>query len=176
MQEVWKPVVGYEGLYEVSNKGRVKSLVRAIYDINTKTVINYKREKYLTGRANGRGYPIVRLVKNGVEKNMYIHRLVGIAFIPNPKNLPVINHLDSDPTNNCVENLEWCTQKHNMEYAVDQMRVRAKLTPDEVLDIRTRHKNGEPNQSIYESYPQVIPKTVRNVINERTWKRVCKIQ
>lgn len=176
MQETWKPVVGYEGLYEVSNLGRVKSLIRSMYDINRREVVNHQRVKILSPSMVKSGRYTITLIKNKKAKVFYVHRLVAMAFLPNPNHYNVVNHLDSDPTNNCVNNLEWCTQKHNMEYAVDHMRMCSKLKEEDVIDIRRRHGNGEPNSSIYRSYPQVIPKTIRNVINERTWQRVCKTQ
>lgn len=102
MQEIWKDVVGYEGLYQVSNLGKVYSL------ISNKIIAFSKKPK---------GYLIVHLYKNGVDKSKHIHRLVAEAFIPNPNNYPEVNHLDGIKTNNCIDNLEWCTKKQNMEHA-----------------------------------------------------------
>ena len=98
---MWRPVVGYEGLYEVSNKGRVK---------------NSKTGKILKPYSTGHKYLHVRLTKNGVDKNHKIHRLVAMAFIPNPNNLPCVNHKDCYRTNNVVENLEWCSYSYNNNY------------------------------------------------------------
>lgn len=106
INEIWKPIKGYEGLYEVSNFGRVKSL-------------NYNRtgeEKILKFLENKK-YLSVSLWKNKKYKQYKVHRLVAITFIPNPDNKPYVNHLDCDPSNNNVNNLEWCTQKENMQYA-----------------------------------------------------------
>lgn len=102
MEEIWKPVVGYEGLYEVSNLGRVKSLI-------TSRILK-------PGRHNI-GYLIVSLTINKKSRMRYVHRLVAEAFIPNPDNLSVINHKDEDKTNNHYLNLEWCTQKYNNHYS-----------------------------------------------------------
>lgn len=104
--EIWKPVVGYEGLYEVSNLGNVKSL-------------NYMRRnviKVLKARTNSGGYKFIELHKNKKHKNFLIHRLVAQAFIPNPNNLPQVNHKDENKQNNCVDNLEWCDAKYNIKY------------------------------------------------------------
>ena len=98
--EICKPVVGYEGLYEISNKGRVR---------------NTKRNKLVVDRTQ-RKYSKVSLYKNGVHKDFLIHRLVAEAFIPNPDNLPCVNHRDENTKNNCAENLEWCTYKYNNNY------------------------------------------------------------
>lgn len=106
MEEIWKYIQGYEGLYQISNLGRVKSL-------------NYnhtKKEKILQYRINERGYKYISLCVNNIRKSFKIHRLVAEAFIPNPHNYPCINHKDEDKTNNCVDNLEWCTYKYNSNY------------------------------------------------------------
>ena len=108
MKEIWKPVRNYEGLYEVSNLGRVKSL-------------NYNRtgkERIMKGLDNGHGYLFVQLCKDGKVENCRINRLVAMAFLPNPDNLPEVNHKDKIRTNNKVENLEWCTTKYNVEYSL----------------------------------------------------------
>ena len=106
--EIWKPVVGYEGLYEVSDLGRVRSLN---YHRSGKVrVLKYKTDKD--------GYKFVILCKDGKYKSFRVHRLVALAFIPNPDNLPCINHKDENKTNNCVENLEWCTRRYNVEYSL----------------------------------------------------------
>ena len=110
--EIWKPVVGYEGLYEVSNMGRVKSLG------NTRKCSRFKGIITILKQENARlNYKRVQLRKDGKSKHWGVHRLVAIAFIPNPNNLPVVNHKDENPQNNCVDNLEWCTHQYNLTYA-----------------------------------------------------------
>ncbi len=106
MSETWKPIDGYEGFYEVSNMGRVRSLPRTIGNKNRKGVV-------LKPNITPYGYQQVLLCKNGMRKQHKIHRLVANAFIPNPNNYPVINHKDWDTSNNSVDNLEWCDIRYN---------------------------------------------------------------
>jgi len=114
MQEQWRPIKDYEGLYEVSNLGRVKSLPK-YHNCGKKSYM--QSEKILKLNKRRDGYLQVMLYKDKKEKTLRIHRLVAQAFIPNPENKPFINHIDCDPSNNCVTNLEWVTQKENIQYA-----------------------------------------------------------
>lgn len=119
MKEIWKPVVGYENLYEVSNFGRVKSLPR-------NSTVKYAR--ILKSHTNRYGYLHVNLYKNNKRKDFLVHRLVAEAFIPNPDNLPVVNHKDENPSNNFSTNLEWCTYEYNINYGTSQQRKSHKLS------------------------------------------------
>lgn len=102
------------GLYEVSNKGRVRSLM-FWSNVHKKS---YERIKIMKFGRNSQGYCTVVLSKNKVEKGMNVHRLVAEAFIPNPNKYKEVNHKDENPSNNCVENLEWCTHKYNINYGI----------------------------------------------------------
>lgn len=110
--EIWKDIEGYEGLYQVSNEGNVKSLG------NDKT----RKEKLLKPNVNNRGYMVVGLCRIGKMKTHQVHRLVANAFLPNPDNLPQVNHKDEDKTNNCVENIEYCTAEYNNNYGTRNER------------------------------------------------------
>ena len=112
-EEVWKDIQGYEGLYQVSNMGRVKSLERTVWNGRS----YYKAPERILKAGKARGYLRVMLCKDGKGKWYPVHRLVAIAFIPNPDNLPEVNHKDENKQNNCVENLEWCTRQYNVEYS-----------------------------------------------------------
>lgn len=105
MKEVWKDIAGYEGLYRVSNFGVVRSLPRATTS-----------GRVLRQMADKDGYMKVSLSKNNKLKRCSVHRLVAMAFIPNPQGLPVVNHKDENKANNIVENLEWCTVAYNTAY------------------------------------------------------------
>ena len=102
-----KDVAGYEGLYAVTSCGKVYS---------------YKSKKFLKPKDNGHGYLCVGLWKNGEKKKYSLHRLVAEAYLPNPENLPMINHKDENKTNNCLQNLEWCDCKYNNNYGTRNER------------------------------------------------------
>jgi len=116
MSETWKDIEGYEGIYKISNTGNVKSLERIMW--NGQTYYTYK-EKLLRKSINGNGYYTVRLSKDGMGKNYILNKLLAIAFIPNPHNLPIINHKDGDKLNIDLDNLEWTTYKDNNSHAID---------------------------------------------------------
>ena len=112
-EEEYKDVIGYEGLYQVSNKGNVKSLERTVWNGRG----YYKTtERILKSFDDGHGYLQVILWKGGKSKTCKVHRLVAEAFLENTDNLPEVNHIDEDKTNNNVQNLEWCTRKYNINY------------------------------------------------------------
>ncbi len=112
--EVWVDVIGYKGLYQVSNWARVKSLERVYF------CGEYKREvilpEIIMKTSLIKGYPALRLSKDGVKKLFCIHRLVGVHFIENPNKYPCINHKNSIRNDNRIENLEWCTYSYNCEH------------------------------------------------------------
>lgn len=114
MNEIWKDIEGYEGVYQVSNLGRVRSLDRTY-------LLNDGRSQTARGRIMSQadtkcGYKGIKLRGGGIRKGFRVHRLVAQAFIPNPDNLPLVNHIDEDKHNNIVSNLEWCTHKYNTNY------------------------------------------------------------
>ena len=117
--EIWKDVKDYEGLYQVSNMGRVKSLERMKWNGR-----GYQKipEKILKASEYRGGYLQVNLSKDGKAKDCKIHRLVAQAFISNPQNLPEVNHKDENKKNNCVENLEWCSKLYNINYGTGRKR------------------------------------------------------
>ena len=114
MNETWKDVIGYEGLYQVSDLGRVRSL-------------KYGKVRILKPRNNGRSYLKVALYRNEQMRNVYVHRLVAETFIPNPLSLPEVNHKDENKANNSADNLEWCTAEYNINFGTAVARRSAKL-------------------------------------------------
>ena len=137
MEEIWKDVEGFEGLYMVSNLGNVKSL-------------NYrhKNEEHLLKLCiNKYGYYFVRLHSNGMEKNFLVHRLVAKAFIENGNNFPLVNHKDENKLNNNFENLEWCTQEYNLNYSLNR---RGKRNQQRKCKTHTKHTSSKYSQRVFQ--------------------------
>ena len=130
MVEIWKSVKGFEGYYEVSNLGRVRSIDRVVFD-KVRQCNRLLKGKVLTERDNGHGYKGVMFCKDHKLCQKYIHILVAEAFLDNPDNLPTVNHKDENKANNVVDNLEWCTHYYNNEYGTRKERW-----------YKTRIKNG----------------------------------
>lgn len=148
MEEVWRDISGYEGVYQISNLGRVKRLPLGKQWPYRRTHNNIRKPKITK-----RGYLSVNLSKGNKVKFYLIHRLVAEAFIPNPNNYPLINHLDENPQNNSVDNLEWCTYYHNCMYGHGREKQKAsRLLNDPekkswARAIETRDKNCNCNSS-----------------------------
>lgn len=115
MKEIWKDIPQFEGLYQVSNLGRVKSFRQS-------TKYRKAKEFILKTSLANNGYCQVTLYNLSYKKKFLVHRLVAEAFIPNPDNLPQINHIDENPSNNRADNLEWCTAKYNNLYGSARIR------------------------------------------------------
>lgn len=116
MEEIWKDIAGYEGMYQVSNLGRVKSLARI-------TKNQYGKQDYiLKTKKSDNGYISIGLFKNNKQEILLVHRLVAQAFVPNPNDYPIVNHKDEDSTNNNANNLEWCTYEYNNNYGTRSLR------------------------------------------------------
>lgn len=115
MEEIWKDIEGYEGLYKVSNLGRVKSFRKS-------SKYGAPDELILKPNIITSGYEVVTLYKERSKSKFQVHRLVANAFIPNPLLLPCVNHKDENKVNNCSENLEWCTYQYNNNYGTARVR------------------------------------------------------
>lgn len=145
MKETWKDIKDYEGLYQISSWGRVKSMKRYAQGHGTKDL----RNEMILKTENQNGYKRIVLTKDRYRKKFSVHRLVAEAFIPNPNNYPIINHKDENRSNNCVDNLEWCTHEYNTNYG----NCRKKLS--EVMT------NGKLSKAVLQ-----IDKNTGQVINE----------
>lgn len=134
--EIWKDIEGYEGKYQISNFGNVKSL----------RFRNQKSSKNLTPRTNNQGYKIVGLNEKRKSKFVLIHRLVAVAFVDNPNNYPIVNHKDENPLNNHADNLEWCTYSYNRIYSMDIHPERRKELAEKLVKCSPRNKKGVPHK------------------------------
>lgn len=117
MNEIWKPIKGYEGYYEASNLGNIRSVDRVI--LSTANILHTEHKQLRRGRVlkqgDGRkGYKIVVLQRDGKKRTMYTHRIIAMTFVENPYNKPCIDHINGVCTDNRAENLRWCTQKENI--------------------------------------------------------------
>lgn len=154
--EIWKDVVGYEGLYQVSNLGRVKSLER------TESTIRggrYIKERILSPSAGKARYYSVPLTKDKKRRTSQIHRLVADAFLSNPCGYPCVNHKDGNCLNNQVDNLEWCTQDYNVKYAYSSLEKRKQMSAWLAKKSLYFAKNKESNPSS-QKYQRRNPKPI----------------
>lgn len=163
MEEVWRPINGYEGLYEISNKGRVKSFNYwngARYEKKERIINGWEQKPNKEGAYSRMK---VHLTKNKRQRGFMIHRLVAESFIPNPDNKPHINHIDGNPLNNNIENLEWCTQAENIIHAYKKgLRKSYRLYKREII---SDYKNGMSQREIAEKF-NCAPISIRILLNE----------
>lgn len=151
LQEIWKPILEWENLYEVSNKGRVRSKERIVNQLNKHG--GYQDmiypSKILKGEVTKGGYIRVTLQNQDRVKRYSIHRLVASHFIPNPHNLPIINHINENPSDNNVTNLEWCTHKYNHSYSNVGLKCSKKTRNCKERSIPVYAINDETGVKIY---------------------------
>lgn len=167
--ETWKDIPGYEGLYQVSDFGNVKSL--------------RGKEKILKPSSNGKGYLTLILSKNNKRYYPYVHRLVGELFVENPDNKPEINHKDGNKANNHKDNLEWCTHLENIKHscrtglkvskgAVGERNCKAKLTEEIVVKIREMYSSDKISQKELSIIFNISRTTISSITLNKTWKKV----
>lgn len=163
--EQWRPVLGYEGLYEVSSMGKVRSVDREVFNKANgtySTIKGYDRKLDFVGKK----YAQIGLNKNSKCKKFLIHRLVAIAFIPNPLGKSEVNHIDHDKHNNCAENLEWVSRSENAGHAKKmgrysnmprgESRPNAILTREAVEHIRRKEMRNIEYCNLYGVKPSTI--------------------
>lgn len=166
--EEWRDVVGYEGLYQISNFGRVKSFQKT-------------KAKILKSGADLHNYLRVVLCKDGEKKNRFVHVLVANAFLPNPNNLPQVDHIDTDKSNNHLSNLRWVTSAENIRYAFEKglrktgcEHFGAKFTAEQVREIRRDCIPGDPERGFkaFARKFKVTPKIISNAYHRISYKDV----
>lgn len=180
-EEVWKDIIGFEGFYQVSNMGNVRSLDRVIKSNHRR--IWARKGRPLKAYPNHDGYLTVKLNKNRHSKTITAHRLVAIHFVPNPGNLPEVNHKDFNRSNPRASNLEWSTHKDNIAHTVantnhysscrtGEKNGRSVLSESQVCEIRKRYVYGSKEyglRGLAKRYG-VGRTTIGHVIRKESWQ------
>lgn len=180
-EEIWKDVVGCEGYYQVSNLGRIKSLDRQI--VNRLGVVTNFSSKIMYLKAGKFGYIIANINTSGYKRQVKAHRLVAMAFIPNPLNKPQVNHINGIKTDNRVENLEWCTASENRIHALKTglanssngiNQGNSKLTNEQVLKIRELALHGMNSIQIRKEIgiENFCKSQICDIIKRKAWKHI----
>lgn len=180
---MYRDIKGYESLYSVDENGNVWTHEKAVKVGNNGGVVK-RGGHLLKTMPNNKRTPHLRviLVKDGKRKQHQVHRLVALAFIPNPNNLPFVNHKDCDPTNNHVSNLEWCSAKENSVHAYKQGRwtppnqkgsanSNCVFVDDDIKCIRELHKTLVNCAEIARQY-KVNPKTINDIVHRKRWAHI----
>ena len=165
--EIWKDIVGFEGKYQISNLGNVRSLCFR----------NQKLVKNLTQITNNQGYKLVQLCERKRNMPFLVHRLVAMAFVDNPNNYPIVNHKDENPLNNQADNLEWCTYSYNTTYSMNIHPERRKINANNLEKYSPRNKKGVPHK--YNNRIAVVDennKVLSIYENAATAAKVLKLQ
>ncbi len=171
--EIWKDISGYEGIYKISNKGNIKSLSR----------FHVPKDRILTGFKSNNGYVCIELSKEGFSSRFYVHRIMAIAFLPNPYNKPNINHKDGVRNNNNLDNIEWCTQKENIQHAhrtglarvgIGEKQAHSKLKTNNINKIRSMYRTGAYTMKEIGDIYKVSYQSISDVVNFRTWKHIIE--
>ena len=178
--ETWIDIRGFEGQYQISSLGRVRSVERSVpnrWGPNGKTI----PEKILVlNRAHRQGYIAVHLYTGSRCSRRYVHRLVAEHFVPNPSARPQVNHRDGDKTNNAADNLEWVTARQNCQHAIDaslyemargERAGSAKLTEENVIEIRRMVAAGATHKDAAARFG-IGRKAVTKIINRQRWAHV----
>lgn len=174
-KEIFIDIVGFEGYYQISNLGNVKSLKRTIINGGKPTNI---RERILKQKTN-HGYKKVCLNKLGIDKQYFIHRLIATAFIPNPENKPCVNHINGIGLDNKIENLEWCTHLENMQHAFKtgltnnsgENQTNSILKEHQIKEIKDLLKAGLSQYKIGKMY-NVSRGAILGIHLKKTWKHL----
>lgn len=176
--EIWKPIIGFEGLYEISNYGNVKALYKERPMPQNKGIKKYP-EIILKTCKNNRGYLYITLVNLDIKIKFTNHRLVALHFIPNPLNLPEVMHLDDNPENNYYLNLQWGTHKNNMDLKVKADRQTkgenvkmSKLKNSDIIEIRKSYNKKSLNQYRLAEKYNVSQSVIHDILKYKSWKHI----
>jgi hypothetical protein len=164
--EQWKTIEGYDGRYQISNYGRVKSVWHYHY-VNLDELKKIYKEKMVAINENGKGYQIVSLSKDGKRKNHYIHRLVAEHFLDKKTDADYVNHKDFNTRNNFVGNLEWCSQKENIQYSLNHNRGRFRPRMTSTGENYIRKRKDSSSYSVVIKRKEKMFKNIQDAIRYR---------
>lgn len=176
MDENWKDIAGYKGLYQISDYGRVRSVSRKVRKKHGFRTVN---SRILKATDNGGGYLAVGLSKHCKVKNFLVHRLVALHFLDNTDKYKEVNHIDGCKQNNTRDNLEWCSRQQNITHSIEtkltdqngEKHHSTKLTQDEVNKIREEYACGDTSYSKLGTKYNATLFTIRNIVKGYTWKQ-----
>lgn len=176
--EIWKDVVGCEGFYMISNMARVKSTYKK--SANKITIKVLYKDSVVKQYLSTWGYPIVNLSTDVMRGQKSVHRMMAIAFIPNPDNKPCVNHINGIKTDNRIENLEWVTYKENTKHAIriglckiGQDRTQSKLTDEKVLAIKRLFRlNPSTNKRAISRKLNLSQNAISNIYHGKSWTHI----
>lgn len=185
-EEIWKDIPGYEGLYQASTLGNIRSLPKSdIRHTKRATSVWNVSGKILKGRVGRHGYLIVAIYKNQTRCDISIHRLICLTFLDNPEQKPYVNHKNCIKYDNRLENLEWCTQKENIAHAwangkmktckgkfLGTKSVHSKLTEDQVVEMRTLYASGGYTHKYFADKYNMSRRHIGDIINKICWPHV----
>lgn len=176
-KEIWLPITGYEGYYEISNIGNVRSINRWVKDRRGRKMVRGKDKLAIIGN---NGYYSVSLYKFGEGKTYLVHRLIAIHFIPNPNNKPFINHKDSNKLNNSIDNLEWCTNQENIIHASQNGKIggdnhyACRIKKADKDRIKQLSASGTPQYKIAEIF-KTSRSHISRIVNNKTKRSPKKL-
>jgi hypothetical protein len=170
MEEIWKDITDFEGLYKISNLGKIKRIPS----------IKCKKERYIAACLNDNGYYIIRLYKNSKGKCAKLHRLIAQAFIPTVEGKTFINHINGIKTDNRIENLEWCTKAENSQHAIKMglhkiqgsKHFAAKLDEEKVLSLRREYKERKMKVVDLQRKYGISKSAFHQIVNRVRWRHI----
>lgn len=175
MKEEWKDIIEYEGFYQISNTGKIRSISRMVNSAIHKNQRLIKGKELSLNKTNGNGYRISALSKFHKVKNKYIHRLVAQHFLENENNYLEVNHIDGNKSNNHVSNLEWCDRLFNIKHAFDtglskvgEDHALAKLSNKEVVEVFNLAHDGKLPQTKIANIYGISQQTVSEIKLKKT--------
>lgn len=165
--EKWKPIPGFEEKYEISNKGRIRSIDRSV--LLKKGILQFRKGKIIKLNSNTKGYLFSNLYCKGKHKPAYPHRLVAESFINNPNRLPEVNHIDGNKQNNTVNNLEWVTREENIHHFIKLGLRKDKLTMQQANEIKAKYSSKLYSQNELAKEYGVSQSHISSIVTGRRW-------